>query len=145
MRYWVFKILFQNSNPFSTLHLVQRWHVLTVTLGDHVWIHVIVSRTFRAIYVSKFSNMLVSFLSLINTEEGGRNTVCKNLRIVYKIPFSIQIRPYEWRKNFKLQAVDMHTLTSEHKQNNRRNTCEVLRVLGFRMTLWHDPCRRISN
>ena len=31
----------------------------------------------------------------------------------------------------------MHTLTSEHKKNKWRNTCEVLSVLGSRLQSWY--------
>ena len=59
---------------------------------------------------------------MINTKEGGRNTICKNLKIVCRVPISTQIWPYEWKINFKLQAM----ICTPLQVNTNRITEEIL-------------------
>ena len=61
----------------------------------------------------------------------GRNATCERGKILLLVPFLILVWPNEPIKKIQASSHHMHTLTSEHKKNKWRNSCEVLRVFGF--------------
>ena len=61
----------------------------------------------------------------------GRNATCERGKILLLVPFLILVWPKEPIKEIQALSHHMHTLTSEHKKNKWRNSCEVLRVFGF--------------
>ena len=74
---------------------------------------------------------------MINTKEGGRNTICKNLKIVHRVPISTQIWPYEWKINFKLQA----TICTPLQVNTNRISEEILVKCSEFLALQSIPVR----
>ena len=67
----------------------------------------------------------------------GRNATCERGKILLLVPFLILVWPNEPIKKIQASSHHMHTLTSEHKKNKWRNTCEVLSVLGSRLQSWY--------
>ena len=71
----------------------------------------------------------------------GRNATCERGKILLLVPFLILVWPNEPIKKIQASSHHMHTLTSEHKKNKWRNSCEVLRVFGFTEPSWsYLPC-----
>ena len=68
----------------------------------------------------------------------GRNATCERWKILLLVPFLILVWPNEPIKRIQAQSHHMHTLTSEHKKNKWRNSCEVLRVFGFTEPSWQE-------
>ena len=66
----------------------------------------------------------------------GRNATCERGKILLLVPFLILVWPNEPIKKIQASSHHMHTLTSEHKKNKWRNSCEVLRVFGFTEPSW---------
>ena len=77
---------------------------------------------------------------MINTKKGGRNTICKNLKIVYRVPISTKIWPYEWKINFKLQAMICTSL----KVNINRISEEILVKCFEFFALQSVPAQRLE-
>ena len=69
----------------------------------------------------------------------GRNATCERGKILLLVPFLILVWPNEPIKKIQASSHHMHTLTSEHKKNKWRNSCEVLRVFGFTEPSWEQP------